>query len=193
MHTDHLIRDEAALRALYGPPVEPAVIKEMNHIHTVYRPFIAAATLMVLATHGPHGLDASPRGGPAGFVTIVDDHTLMLPDRPGNNRVDSLRNIVHDPRVGLLFLVPGCGETMRVNGRAELSVDPDLLARFTERGKAPRCVVVVRVETAFIQCSSAIKRAGVWDPARQIARETLPGLGVMLEELRATYHSMAPT
>lgn len=180
----HTIQDVETLERIYGPPVEAAVIKEVDRIHPVYRPFIETSPFVILATSGPEGLDASPRGGAPGFVMVEDERTLLMPDRPGNNRVDSLRNIVRDPRVGLLFLVPGCGETLRVNGTAFLSRDPALMQRFTEDGKEPRSVVVVRVETVFIQCSRAVTRSGLWNPEKQIERTTLPGLGPMLSALR---------
>src|ERR1019366_8424015 len=144
---DHLIRDEATLEALYGTPSAGAIAKEVDHVHPHYAAMIAASPFMVLATSGPGGLDASPRGDAPGFVAIEDDRTLLIPDRRGNNRLDTLRNIIHDPRVALLFLIPGCGETLRVNGRASISVAPELVARFEFRGTLPRSVIVVHVET----------------------------------------------
>ena len=152
MTDDHLIRDEATLEALYGAISPGAIAKEIDYVHPHYAAMIAASPFMVLATSGPGGLDASPRGDPAGFVHLADERTLLIPDRRGNNRTDSLRNIIHDPRVALLFLVPGCGETLRVNGRAVISVAPDLLARFEFRGTLPRSVLVVHVESVYFQC-----------------------------------------
>lgn len=187
MDPAHTIQDLETLDRIYGPPVEAAVIKEVGTIHPVYRPFIEASPFMILATSGPEGLDASPRGGAPGFVTVEDERTLLMPDRPGNNRVDSLRNIVRDPRVGLLFLVPGCGETLRVNGIAFLSRDPALMRRFAVDGKEPRSVVVVQVETVFIQCSRAVTRSGLWDPEKRIDRDSLPSLGAMLSALREAW------
>jgi len=136
----------------------------------------------VLATSGPGGLDVSPRGDAPGFVHVENEKTLMLPDRPGNNRVDSLRNIVADPRVALLFLIPGVGETLRVNGRAAISVAPDLLDRFAVDGKAPRSVLIVSVETAFFQCSRAVLRADLWNPDKRVDRRALPSMGTILAE-----------
>jgi len=179
------ITDPQALQALYGEPGQASLAKEVDHIHPHYRAFIEAAPFAVLATSGPGGLDASPRGDPAGFVAVHDERTLVLPDRRGNNRIDSLRNVLADPRVALLFLVPGIGETLRVNGRAEVRIDPDLLERYAVDGKPPRSVLVVRVETVFFQCSRAIVRSGLWDPARQIPRERLPSTGRMLADLSA--------
>jgi len=177
------ITDPQALQALYGEPGQASLLKEVDYIHPHYRAFIEAAPFAVLATSGPDGLDASPRGDPAGFIAVHDERTLALPDRRGNNRIDSLRNILADPRVALLFLVPGVGETLRVNGRGEIRVDPPLLERYAMDGKPPRSVLLVHVETAYFQCSRAIVRSGLWDPARQIPRERLPSTGQMLADL----------
>jgi len=179
------ITDPDALQALYGQPQGASIMKEVDHVHPHYRAFIEAAPFAVLATSGPDGLDASPRGDPAGFVTVADDKTLLIPDRRGNNRIDSLRNILADPRVALLFLVPGVGETLRVNGRASLSTDPALLARFAMQDKLPRSVLVVHVEKVFFQCSRAIVRSGLWDPANRIERSRLPSTGRILADLSA--------
>ena len=174
---DHLIRDEAALTALYGEPSAGAVAKEVDHIHPHYRAMIEASPFVVLATSGPGGLDVSPRGDPAGFVTVADEKTLLIPDRRGNNRVDSLRNIVHDPRVALLFLIPGVGETLRVNGRAAISVAPELLARFVFRDALPRSVIVVQVETVYFQCPKALVRSELWNPEKHIRASRCPAPG----------------
>ena len=176
----HLITDEAALIALYGAPGEASIVKEVDHVHAIYRPFIEAAPFCVLATAGPDGLDASPRGDGPGFVVVEDAHTLLIPDRRGNNRVDSLRNVLADPRVALLFLIPGVGETIRVNGRARLSVDPALKARFAVDGKEPRSILVVTVERVYFQCSRAVVRAELWNPDAQVARSALPSAGRIL-------------
>ena len=181
--SEHVVTDPAELQRLYGAPGEASIVKEVDRIHPMYRAFIEAAPFAVLATSGPDGLDASPRGDGPGFVTVEDDRTLLLPDRRGNNRIDSLRNIVADPRVALLFLVPGVGETFRVNGRASVSVDPALLERFTVAGKAPRSVLVIRVETVFFQCSRAVVRADLWNPAKQVRRSDLPSTGSILAAL----------
>ncbi|CAH2604675.1 Pyridoxamine 5'-phosphate oxidase family protein [Rhodovastum atsumiense] len=185
MPTDHVIRDEAALAALYGAPVPASIAKEVDHLHPLYQEFVRAAPFVALATSGRDGLDVSPRGDGPGFVAIGDPHTLLLPDRPGNNRIDSLRNILADSRVALLFLIPGVNETLRVNGRAEISVDPDLLARFEVGGKPPRSVLVVRVETVFFQCARALMRASLWDASRHVARTALPSNGTILAALSA--------
>lgn len=179
----HLIGDLASLKALYGQPAEASLRKEVDHIHPHYRALIEAAPFVVLATSGAGGLDASPRGDAAGFVTVVDEKTLHLPDRRGNNRIDSLQNIIADPRVALLFLIPGVGETLRVNGRADISIDPRLLAGYAVDGKEPRSVLVVHVETAYFQCSRAIVRSGLWQDKTRIARNALPSTGTILAAL----------
>jgi PPOX class probable FMN-dependent enzyme len=179
----HAIEDIAVVENLYGPPVPPSIAKEVDHIHPVYRQFIELSPFVVLATSGHDGLDASPRGDKPGVVVVADDKTLLIPDRPGNNRFDSLRNILEDPRVALFFLVPGIGETMRVNGRATISVDPELLERFAVNGKKPRAVIVVRVETAFFQCSKAVVRADLWNPDKRLDRSALPSTGTILAEV----------
>ena len=171
------------LDAIYGAPVSAARIKEIDYISDHYRTFIEASPFMVLATVGPEGLDCSPRGDPRGFVRIVDRHTLMIPDRRGNNRVDSLRNIVRDPRVALLFLIPGVGETMRVNGRAVLSTDLALRESFVMQGKAPACVIVVTAERVYPQCPKALVRSKLWDSEGHITRSMLPSMGQMVEAL----------
>jgi PPOX class probable FMN-dependent enzyme len=187
MHTDpaHLITDADALQALYGAPGEASLKKEVDHVHPHYRAFIEAAPFAVLATSGPGGLDASPRGDPAGFVVVEDEKTLLLPDRRGNNRVDSLQNVLADPRVALLFLIPGVGETLRVNGTARISVDPALLARFEMDGKLPRSVLIVDVQTVYFQCSRALLRSRLWDASTQVPRSALPSVGRVLSDLTA--------
>jgi hypothetical protein len=171
------------LEAIYGRPSEGSLVKEVDYLAAPYRAFIAASPFAVLATSGPDGLDCSPRGDKAGFVRIRDDKTLLLPDRRGNNRVDSLRNIVRDPRVALLFLIPGAGNTLRVNGRARLRVDADLLASFAVDDKAPRSVMVMTVDAVYFQCSRAILRSELWNPARHVDAKTLPTAGQILAAL----------
>ena len=179
----HLVRDLAGLEALYGSVDARSIEKEVDYIHPHYAAIIRAAPFCVLATAGPGGLDASPRGDQPGFVEIADARTLLIPDRRGNNRIDSLRNILGDSHVALLFLVPGLGETLRVSGRAAISVAPDLLARFAVDGKAPRSVVVISVDTVFFQCSRAIVRADLWNADKQVARKSLPSTGTILAAL----------
>jgi PPOX class probable FMN-dependent enzyme len=177
---DHIVRDLASLEALYGEVNEVSAHKEISYLHPHYAAFVKASPFAVLATAGPHGLDASPRGDPAGFIEIVDDKTLLLADRRGNNRIDSLRNIIADPHVALLFLVPGVGETLRVNGTAEISVDPELIARFSINDKAPRTMLIVHIDSVFFQCSRALIRSELWNLERHIDRKALPSTGQML-------------
>lgn len=183
IHEEHRITDVAALERLYGKPSGAAVAKEIDYLHPHYRRMIAASPFVVLATSGPDGVDTSPRGDAPGFVAVEDDKTLLLPDRPGNNRVDSMRNIIANPHVALLFLIPGIGETLRVNGRAVISTAPALLERFKVSGKLPRSIIVVSVDTVFFQCSRAIFRSRLWDPAQHIARTSLPSLGTMVADI----------
>ena len=180
----HVITTMAELEALYDePPYGPAVVKEIDHISQSYRAMIAASPFFALATSGPDGLDCSPRGDPAGFVRVLDSKTIVIPDRRGNNRIDSLRNLIHDPRVALLFLIPGVSETLRIMGRATISTDPDLCASFAMQGKAPRSVLVVAVERVFFQCAKAIVRSKLWDPTSRVERSTLPTSGSILAEI----------
>ena len=180
----HAITTMAQLEALYEEPVyPPAKFKEVERITSAYRKLIEASPFFALATIGPDGLDCSPRGDPAGFVRIVDDTTVVIPDRRGNNRIDSLRNLISDPRVALLFLIPGVSETLRIMGRATISTDPELCAGFTMQGKAPRSVLVVKVDKVFFQCAKAIVRSKLWDPATKVERSTLPTAGAILAEI----------
>jgi hypothetical protein len=141
---------------------------------------IEASPFVVMATSGPDGLDVSPRGDPAGFVVVDGERTLLIPDRRGNNRADSLNNLIADPRIALLFLIPGVGETLRVNGRAEICVDPAVLARFPAQGKLPRSVIVVHVERVYFQCPKALVRSDLWNPAKHVERRSLPSTGTIL-------------
>ena len=181
--SDHLLTTVEQLEAHYGHARGPAVIKEIDRINDSYRKLIEAAPFVAIATSGPEGLDCSPKGDPAGFVHVLNEKLLAIPDRPGNNRIDGFRNIVRDPRIALLFLIPGVGETMRVNGRARISIDPGLLQRFPVNGKLPRSVMLVEVETAFVHCSKAIVRSKLWDEATKIGRGSVPSLGAMITEL----------
>ncbi|WP_436642684.1 pyridoxamine 5'-phosphate oxidase family protein [Microbaculum sp. FT89] len=171
------------LEAIYGQPSEASMVKEVDRVTPHYAAYIAASPFMALATSGPEGLDCSPRGDKAGFVRIHDEKTLMMPDRRGNNRVDSLRNIIRDPRVGLLFLIPGSGSTLRVNGTAAISTDADLLASFEMDGKAPRTVIVITVEAVYFQCSRAIVRSDLWNPENHVDPKSLPSVGTVLASL----------
>ena len=177
------IKDPEALQALYGTPAEASILKEVDYLHPHYAAFVRASSFAILATVGPDGLDASPRGDGPGFVDVVDSKTLLMADRRGNNRIDSLRNVLADPRVALLFLVPGVGETLRVNGTASVSVDPVLLDRYAVEGKRPRSVLVIRVDAVFFQCSRAVVRADLWNAAAHVPRAALPSTGTILSDL----------
>nr|WP_295835071.1 pyridoxamine 5'-phosphate oxidase family protein [uncultured Azospirillum sp.] len=179
------ITDLAALEALYGEPVAASIAKEVPALTPGYRALIEASPFLILATSGPDGLDASPRGDGPGFVRVVDDRTLLIPDRRGNNRIDSLRNILADPRVGLLFLVPGLNETLRVNGCAVIDTGPTLCDSFAVDGKAPKSVLVVTIETVFFQCARALLRSRLWDPEARVPRSDLPSVGALLAEASA--------
>ena len=178
-----ILTTEAELEAIYGRPMEAATVKEVNWITPHYRAYIEASPYAALATSGPEGLDCSPRGDKPGFVRVHDEKTLMLPDRRGNNRIDSLRNIVRDPRVALLFMIPGVGNTLRVNGRARLSVAPDLLESFAIEEKAPRSVTVIEVDAVYFQCARALVRSELWNPERHVDPKSLPSAGQILAAL----------
>lgn len=178
------LTSEAELRRIYSTgPGETSLAKVCDHVHPLYRPYIECSPFAVLATRGPHGLDTSPRGDAPGFVVIADDKTLLLPDRRGNQRIDSLRNIVHDPQVALLFLIPGVPEALRVNGSARISAARALCERLSVDGKAPSSVLVISITSVFFQCARAIKRSALWDNTRHIDRSALPSPGLILETL----------
>jgi PPOX class probable FMN-dependent enzyme len=179
----HLIRTLQELEQLYGKPGERALRKEIPYLNEDYQAFVKASPFMVLASVGEDGLDCSPKGDPAGFVRILDERTLAIPDRPGNNRIDNLRNIIDDPRVSLLFIIPGVGETLRVNGKADISVDPELLQSFEMHGKLPRSAIIVHVDSAYFHCSKALVRSALWDPLRYADRSLLPSPGAMHRRL----------
>ncbi|HUC67626.1 MAG TPA: pyridoxamine 5'-phosphate oxidase family protein [Stellaceae bacterium] len=180
----HRITTLEQLKAIYGEPVGNSLVKELDHVSDHYRAMIEASPFVVIATSGPEGLDCTPRGDPPGFVRVVDRKTLMLPDRRGNNRVDSLRNLVVDPRISLLFLIPGVGETLRVNGRAVISTDPELCRSFAMEDKLPRSVIVVTAERVYFQCPKALVRSRLWDPSRHVDRKSLPSSGQILAAIR---------
>jgi PPOX class probable FMN-dependent enzyme len=180
----HTVSTLAELEALFPEEVyPPAKAKETDRITKAYQALIEASPFCALATNGPGGLDCSPRGDPKGFVRVLDERTVVVPDRRGNNRIDSLRNLIVDPRVALLFLIPGVSETIRVMGRATISTDPELCASFTMQGKAPRCVLKIAVDQVFFQCAKAIVRSKLWDPATKVERATLPTAGKILAEI----------
>jgi uncharacterized protein len=171
------------LEAIYGQPGEAATIKVAHRITPSYRALIESSPFAVLATCGQEGLDCSPRGDLPGFVRVHDERTLIMPDRRGNNRIDSLRNLIRDPRAALLFLIPGSGTTLRVNGRALVSADPELLASFGVESKIPRSVIVMAVEEIYFQCARAIVRSHLWNPDKRVDPKTLPTPGEILAEM----------
>ncbi|HEY8615472.1 pyridoxamine 5'-phosphate oxidase family protein [Phenylobacterium sp.] len=170
----------AELEALYGPTNEASTVKVADHVTELYRPFVEASPFVALATCGPEGLDCSPRGDQPGFVRIQTPRQLVMPDRRGNNRCDSLRNIVRDPRTAFLFLVPGSGTCLRVNGTARLSIEPGLLDSLAVEGKPPRCAIVLETQAVYFQCARAIVRSHLWDPARHVDPASLPTPGAIL-------------
>lgn len=180
---DRMSSLEDLARAYPGPLSPATLFKEIDHVDENYGALIAASPFFVLATVGPDGLDCSPRGDAPGFVTVRDAKTLLVPDRRGNNRLDSYRNILSDNRVGMLFLIPGYGETLRVNGRAELWCDPDSCAPFEIAGKRPASVMIVHVETVFFQCSRAVVRSELWNPERHADKRNLPSPGTILRDI----------
>jgi PPOX class probable FMN-dependent enzyme len=183
-----LATTEAELEAIYGRrDTAVATIKEIDHISDHYRMFVDASPLVLVATVGPEGLDCTPRGDPAGFVRVADRHTVMLPDRRGNNRIDTLRNLVRDPRISLLFLIPGIGRTLRINGRAVIRIDLELRETFKIEGKIPRSVIVVTVERAYTQCPRALIRSRLWDPSRHLDESALPSQGTMMQAIQQSF------
>jgi PPOX class probable FMN-dependent enzyme len=158
-------------------------VKVADRVTPSYRVLIEKSPFAALATSGPEGLDCSPRGDLPGFIRIHDEKTLMMPDRRGNNRIDSLRNIVRDPRVALLFLIPGSGSTLRANGHAQVSADPALLSTFKMEGKAPRTVIIMTVHEIYFQCARAIVRSDLWNPDKRVDPKTLPTPGQILAEM----------
>lgn len=183
MGESHRIETIEDLEALYGEPMQLALDKEVSTIIPPYRAFIEKAPFVVVGTGGPEGFDCSPRGDTPGFVRVVDEKTVMIPDRLGNNRIDTLKNIVRDGRIALLFLVPGIGETMRINGRAKISADPELCASFEVNGKAPASVIVATVESVYVQCSKALIRSKLWSPDTHVAKSDMPSMGDILEAI----------
>lgn len=176
----YLITSQEQLAGIYAPPSERALSKVINYLDSYCRDFIAASPFVLLATSGLDGGDCSPRGDKKGFVVVEDTKTLLLPDRPGNNRVDSIKNIVQNPAVALLFLVPGINIVLRVNGKAQLSIAPDLLSRFAVEGKLPKAVIAITAEQIFIQCPRALVRSDLWNPANHTKSAEMPSVGAIL-------------
>jgi uncharacterized protein len=178
------ITDEAELRAIIGSPAELVVSKISDRLNELTRRFVERSPFVCVATKMPGGgIDVSPRGDPAGFVRIVDERTLLLPDRPGNRIADTLRNLIADPAIGLLFLIPGVGDSFRVNGRGTITDDDDLLAPSEVEGAVPRLGIVVSIEEAYTQCSKALIRSDLWNPTLHVDRSELPSSGEILRSL----------
>lgn len=175
------------LQAVYGNPVPSSLAKEIDHISDHYRAFIQASPFVLLASVGEEGVDCSPRGDPAGFVRVLDSKTVLIPDRPGNNRLDTLQNIVLDPRIALLFLIPGIGETLRINGRAAITTDPDLCNSFQINAKPALSVISVRADRVYFQCPKALMRSRLWKSDAQIERSELPSAGDIISGLDTSY------
>lgn len=181
--TDWTIRDEATLREMIGRAEGLAAKKSLRRLDRYCRQFIGLSPFLVIGTQSADGrADVSPRGDPAGFVQVLDDQRIAIPERPGNKRLDTLTNILEKPAVGLLFMIPGFEETLRINGRATLSRDPHLLERMTIHNRPPKVAILVRVEEAFLHCAKAFKRSNLWDPAARADRKVMPSLGRMILE-----------
>jgi PPOX class probable FMN-dependent enzyme len=179
------IRTIDELVELYDAPVPTSITKEIDHLTELHRAYIDASPFVIVATSGPDGVDCSPRGDAPGFIRVVDERTLLMPDRRGNNRLDTLRNLVVDPRIGLLFLVPGVGVTLRVNGTAEISTDAELRQSFAVGDKLPTTVIVVTAESVYTQCPKALIRSHLWDPSRHRDPAELPSVGDILQLITA--------
>ena len=181
---EHVIETVEELRSSYGAPSERAVKKALDRLDRHCRRFIALSPFVVLASAGADGrVDCSPRGDPAGFVAVLDDRTILLPDRRGNNRADSLTNVLENPHVGMLFMIPGVDETLRLNGRAKLTTDPERLEPLAVNGRVPRSGLVVEVEEVFLQCTKALVRSRLWADETRVDRKTaLPSFGQMLAD-----------
>ena len=180
-----IIRTVEELDALYDVPVPTSIIKEVDHITPLHREYVDASPFVLIASSGPGGLDCSPRGDPAGFVRVVDERTLLIPDRRGNNRLDTIRNLVADPRIALLFLIPGVGMTLRVNGTAVISIDAELRESFRFQGKVPTTVIVVTTQSVYTQCPKALIRSSLWDPSLFRDASELPSSGQIMEMITA--------
>ena len=184
MNLDDLscITSEDGLRALHSAPMSRATDKVLDHLDKHCRAILELSPFCVLATQGPGGADVSPRGDPPGFIRVLDERTILLPDRVGNNRLDAFVNILANPRVGLLVLVPGMGETLRINGTARITDDPRLLEPLTVQRRAPKIGLLIEVREAFLHCSKALVRSDLWNPEKRIDRSVLPSYTQMLTD-----------
>jgi PPOX class probable FMN-dependent enzyme len=185
MHPDPEFRIEnaAQLREHYQPAMQRALDKQLDHLDSHCKSFINEAPFLCIATSSPDGFaDCSPKGDAPGFVDVLDDRTIVIPDRRGNNRLDTLTNLLANPQIGLIFLIPGVDETLRINGRAEISVDPDLLQNYEVKGKLPTAMIVVHVEEAYLHCPKALIRSNLWARARDFDRKSFPTLTKMISD-----------
>ncbi len=186
---DHVINDVADLEALYGAPGQASLIKVASKLTPLYREWIMASRLCIVSTVGPDGTDGSPRGDDGPVVQMLDEKTLLMPDWRGNNRMDTLRNIVSDGRISLMFMVPRSNNVIRVNGTAVVSLDPDMLGRFEQKGRQPRSVVVITIAEVYSQCARALMRSRIWASDDESA--DLPTVGDLLTEQEATFDGAA--
>lgn len=182
-----VITSIADLEKHYGTTSEASIIKVADRLTPCYKRLIEASPFVALATSGPEGLDCSPRGDPKHVIRIQDDKTLLMPDRQGNNRIDSLRNIVRTGQVALMFLIPGSNTTIRINGTAVLSVDPDRLKDHIVKAKKPRSIIVITIREVYFQCARAIMRADLWNPENLVSRDDLPTPGQVMQELKESF------
>jgi len=173
------IGNASELRALYGLPLELAIKKSLRGLDRYCRDFVRLSPFLMISSQGPAGADISPRGDPPGFVSVDDDGTLLIPDRPGNNRIDTMENILHNPRVGIIFLVPGLGEVLRINGRAEIVVGPEL-EELALNGRVPKTAIRVEAEEVFFHCAKAMIRSKLWDATARAAKGSFPPLGTVV-------------
>ncbi len=183
----HIIRSVADLDALYGETNPVSLRKEVPSLTPAYQRMLASSPFCAVATSGPGGLDCSPRGDPKGFMRVLDERTVAFADRRRNNRLDTLRNLVEDPRIAVLFLIPGINETLRINGRAEISTEPALLQSFAIDGKLPKSIVVVSIDSVYFQCARALVRSHLWDSTRHVTRPAVPTAGQMTKDADATF------
>ena len=190
-YEQHRVRSLQQLEQLYEEAPATSLLKEIDYISDHYRAFIEKSPFVVVASVGPDGLDCSPRGDPAGFVRVHDKHTVLMPDRRGNNRLDSIRNLIVDPRASLLFLIPGVGNTLRINGRGYVLTEPALIESFAIKGKLPKTVLMFKVDRIYFQCPKALVRSRLWDPSAQIERSELPSTGEILQALKADFDGEA--
>jgi PPOX class probable FMN-dependent enzyme len=187
---EHIVTSEAGLRELYQYPPEMILKMKTTYLHEFHLQHLAKATFVCLGTVGDEGLDVSPRGGEPGFIQVVDNNCVGLPDWPGNNKIESMTNLVRDSRIGMLFIFPGLEYFMRLNGKATISHDPELCEKFSRGGKVPKTVIVVKIDQAYFHCGKAVNRAKFWEPSSHISRGSLPSMGTMMVELaKVTDHT----